>query len=249
MESHGRGEVDAVLSFGHTGAAVVAAQWKTGLVEGVARPGLAAILPNRSGYGLLMDVGANLKPKPLTLLQYALMAEEYCRHALDVARPKVGLLNVGEEKGKGDECRQEAFELMSRSDLGFVGNVEGGQVFDGSVDAVICGGFEGNVVLKASEGLASMLMDSVKKISSEGEDASRTLGGRLGEALTTQLSRRHDPSSRGVSRLLGVRGAVLIGHGNAKAEAIKSGLFQAFKEVQSGLQPALIDRLRKHSHP
>jgi glycerol-3-phosphate acyltransferase PlsX len=240
MDCLRRGGADAVLSFGHTGATVVAAQLRNGLLEGLDRPALAAILPRKSGYGLLLDVGASLKPKPMTLLQYGLMGEEYVRKALGLESPRVGLLNVGEERGKGDECRQEAFALMSKSDMGFVGNVEGGQLFDGTVDVVVCSGFEGNVVLKACEGLATMLFAVI----SEGVSGD---GARVQSDFFDELHHRHRPSSRGASRLLGVKGTVLVGHGNAKGEAIKNGLFQAFREAKLGLQPALLDRLRSYS--
>lgn len=237
MDCHCRGDADAVLSFGNTGATVVAAQLKSGLLEGLERPALAAILPRERGYGVLLDVGASLKPKPLTLLHYGLMGEEYVRHVLGLASPRVGLLNVGEERGKGDECRQEAFDLMSESDLRFVGNVEGGQLFDGTVDVVVCSGFEGNVLLKACEGLATMLFSVISESS----------GGQLSpveSGLFDALHHRHCPSSRGASRLLGVKGTVLVGHGNAKGEAIKNGLLQAFREAKLGLQPVLLNRLR-----
>ena len=240
MDCHCRGDADAVLSFGNTGATVVAAQLRSGLLEGLERPALAAILPREKGYGLLLDVGASLKPKALTLLQYGLMGEEYVRHALGLPSPRVGLLNVGEERGKGDECRQEAFSLMSKSDLRFVGNVEGGQLFDGTVDVVVCSGFEGNVALKACEGLATMLFSVIS-------DGSKGQVAPVESEFFDELHHRHCPSSRGASRLLGVKGTVLVGHGNAKGEAIKNGLFQAFREAKLGLQPALSDRLRSYT--
>lgn len=239
------GRCEAVVSFGHTGAAVVAAQWKLGLLPCVDRSGLGAIVPNAKGFGLLMDVGANLKSRPEHLLQYAVMADVYCHSALEIKHPRVGLLNVGEEPGKGDERLQATYDLFaSKGDFNFVGNVEGGQIFDGTVDAIICNGLEGNMVLKAAESLADMLFSSIEeRLSSEllDEQAKRT------KWAISSVAARHNPDARGASRLLGVKGLVLIGHGNARREAILSALESARMEVELGLQPALMGRLAKIS--
>jgi glycerol-3-phosphate acyltransferase PlsX len=239
------GRCEAVVSFGHTGAAVVAAQLKLGLLPCVQRSGLGAIVPNAKGFGLLMDVGANLKSRPEHLLQYGVMADVYCQSALGIQNPRVGLLNVGEEPGKGDERLQATYDMFcSKGDFNFVGNVEGGQIFDGSVDAIICNGLEGNMVLKAAESLANMLFHSIEdRLSSEllGEQDQRT------KWAISSVAARHDPDARGASRLLGVQGLVLIGHGNARREAILSALESARSEVELGLQPALMGRLAKIS--
>jgi glycerol-3-phosphate acyltransferase PlsX len=233
----------AVVSFGHTGAAVVAAQWKLGLLPGVARSGLGAILPNAKGFGLLMDVGANLKCRAEHLFQYGVMADVYCQWALGLDRPRIGLLNVGEEPGKGDELLQSTYELLKeRADFCFVGNVEGGQIFDGSVDAILCNGIEGNMVLKSAEGLANMLFESISERLEDGEDGKKT------KWVVSSVASRHNPDARGASRLLGVNGLVLIGHGNARREAILSALESARREIELGLQPALAGRLAKISN-
>lgn len=234
-----RGQSQAVVSFGHTGAAVVSAQLQLGLAEGVERAGLAAILPNAKGRGLLMDVGANLKCRPEHLLQYGRMADVYGRSVMGMAAPRIGLLNVGEEPGKGDDRLQQSYRLLKeKADFNFVGNVEGSQVFDGTVDAVICNGLEGNMVLKSAEALANMLFESIR----ERLDGEEGLSQRAKWTISS-LAARHDPDSQGASRLLGVNGLVLIGHGNARREAILSALESVREELQSGLQPALMGRL------
>ena len=241
MEAVRQHHCEAVVSFGHTGASVVAAQWVLGLIPGVERAGLGAIMPHRCGFGLLMDVGANIKSRPEHLFQYGTMAEVYCRWALGIERPRIGLLNVGEEKCKGDERLLAAHALMEKADYHFVGNVEGQQIFDGTIDAVICNGLEGNMVLKAAECLSKVLFEAVRREvikDSLPEDAQRELSLDL-----ERLEIRNHPDSRGASRLLGVNGLVLIGHGNAQAGAIFSALESAHNEIRLGLQPALIGRL------
>jgi phosphate acyltransferase len=236
-----QGLCEAVVSFGHTGAAVVAAQWVLGLIPGVERAGLGAIVPHRHGFGLLMDVGANIKCRSEHLFQYGTMADVYCRSALSIAQPRIGLLNVGEEKCKGDERLLAAHGLMEKADYHFVGNVEGNQIFDGSVDAVICNGLEGNMVLKAAESLSKVLFEALRsEVLKDEFDEKFKSHWRLN---LERLEFRNNPDSVGASRLLGVSGLVLIGHGNARSEAIVSALESASKELRLGLQPALIGRL------
>ncbi|MBF0196125.1 MAG: phosphate acyltransferase [Planctomycetes bacterium] len=241
VQAVAEGECFALVSFGHTGATVAASQLQLGLLSGVSRAGLAAIVPNRGGYGLLMDVGANLNCKPEHLYQYALMADLYCRHGLAIPEPRVGLLNIGSERQKGDSFLKTTHDLFLQGDFHFVGNVEGGQIFDGSVDVVICTGVTGNMLLKSAESLANMLFESIREklFANETQDdvSSRA------RWLISSLASKHDPDSRGASRLLGVKGLVLIGHGNAGEEAIISALSSAYREMRMGLQPAISKRL------
>ncbi len=232
IEALKNNQVHAVLSFGHTGATVAAAQLKLGRLPGVERPGLAALLPNRNGTTLLMDVGANLQSKSSHLLQYGVMASAYLNSVLKLENPRIGLLNVGEEKEKGDRTLTLAHQLMTEYCPGFIGNVEGYQIFDGSVDGVICSGITGNIVLKACESLASLLMDALIHETTE--------------AYTEDLHHfidRHKADSTGACRLLGISGNVCIGHSNARGEAIHSALETTLRETRVGLQSALIERL------
>lgn len=237
----GGSEKEALVSFGHTGATVAAASLNLGLIDGVDRAGLAAIVPNRNGFGLLMDVGANLHSRSAHLYQYALMAELYCSQAMGLEKPKIGLLNIGEEEGKGDNTLIEAFDLLNRGPFHFVGNVEGGQIFDGTVDAVITNGMTGNMILKSAESLANVLFESLKAklLDEQMGDLSR---GRTRWVMSS-LAQRHNPDSRGACRLLGVKGLVLIGHGNAGTDAIYSSLVHARLELEAGLQAAIGKRL------
>ncbi len=226
------GECESLLSFGHTGAAVASAQLQLGLIPGVSKAGLAALMPNRSGCGILMDVGANLNCKPIHLFHYGLMADVYARRILKIAKPKIGLLNVGAEKSKGDVFLRETYECFEKGELNFVGNVEGGQVFDGTIDVVICNGITGNMLLKSSESLAQMLINEFRE----------KVGIAKSEVMD-KLANAYDPDSVGASRLLGVAGLVLIGHGNAGEHAIYSGLKSVYNEIVMGLQPAIYERL------
>ena len=225
---------EALISFGHTGATVAAAQLGIGRHPGIRRPGLAALLPNRRGQTLLMDVGATTKCTPQNLLQFGTLAAQCCRESLGIANPRIGLLNVGEEEGKGDRVLVQAFELMHKDLDGFVGNVEGYQIFDGTVDAVVCGGLTGNIVLKAAESLADMLFETFK------ENVVRSpslLGSSLWQLLEHQQpGARRGAHTRGACRLLGVNGVVMIGHGAARTEAICDGLKSAAAELTGGLQ-------------
>ncbi len=233
IESLAKQPHTALVSFGHTGAAVAAACLYLGRAPGVSRPGLAAIVPHRRGHGLLMDVGANLKCSAGHLLDYALMARRYLGAALGIHEPRIGLLNIGEETGKGDRLLNRAHELFRAGCPGFCGNVEGYQIFDGSVDAVITAGLAGNMVLKAAESLAGMIFlrldEEIAALGSR-EGADREALRRALEALAA----RHHPDARGACRLLGVNGVVLIGHGNAGPRAIVSGLQAALRELELG---------------
>lgn len=232
----------ALVSFGHTGAAVAAARLKLGLIEGVSCAGLAAIIPNRHGFGLLMDVGANLVCRPEQLYQFALMADVYSQKSLGIASPRIGLLNIGAEASKGDSSLKATRELFEKGDFNFLGNVEGGQIFDGAADVVICSGMIGNMILKSAESLANMLFESlVEKLQHAGDEWSNART----RWVISSLASRHDPDSRGASRLLGVRGLVLIGHGNARREAICSALHHAADEIELGLQAAIQVRLTR----
>jgi phosphate acyltransferase len=226
------GDCKAILSFGHTGAAVASAQLQLGLIPGVSKAGLAALMPTTSGYGILMDVGANLNCKPIHLFQYGLMADVYASRIFKIKKPRIGLLNVGAEKEKGDAFLKETYTLFEKSEINFVGNVEGAQVFDGSIDAVICNGITGNMLLKSSESLAKMLIEEFRMKSAA-----------MSHDVVDQLAKSYDPDSVGASRLLGVEGLVLIGHGNAGEQAIYSGLKSAYNEIVMGLQPAIYERL------
>ncbi len=157
-------KVDAIVSAGNTGATVCAATFKLGLLKGIERPGISIVYPtSNGGNALLIDIGANIDPKPLHLLQYGFMADAYCRYILGKKNPRVGLLSIGEEETKGTGFIKGAHKLLDETKLNFIGNVEGRDIFTGTIDVILCDGFVGNVVLKVSESLAGAVGALLKR--------------------------------------------------------------------------------------
>ncbi|MGE5279902.1 MAG: phosphate acyltransferase PlsX, partial [Deltaproteobacteria bacterium] len=151
------GRADAFFSAGNTGAVVCGATLRLGLLETIERPGIAIVMPNRTGVSLIIDAGANIDPKPIHLLQYAIMGSAYFESILGKTRPRVGLLNVGEEEAKGTDFVRETYQLIEQSPVNFIGNVEGKHIFSGQCDVIVTDGFVGNVTLKVAEGIAETL--------------------------------------------------------------------------------------------
>lgn len=221
----GEGRAQAVVSAGNTGAVMAAAVKHLGRIEGVDRPALAAVLPNRTGRTVLLDVGANVVTKPHHLRQFAVMGHLYAQQVLGTASPRVGLLSVGEEEGKGTELTREVFRVLKSTGLNFVGNVEGRDAYAGTVDVIVCDGFVGNVLLKASESLAKMVGGMLE------EQLRSTLRTRLGALLVLpalrEVKRLTDPDQYGAAPLLGVRGGCFIGHGRSTPLGVRNGIRRA----------------------
>lgn len=216
------GKVDAVFSAGNTGAMVCAATLSLRLLEGVERPGIAIIFRGLSGTAMLIDVGANIAPKPNHLMQYAIMCDAYSKYILGKANPSVGLLNVGEEETKGTEFVKEAHQLLSASKLNFIGNIEGRHIFDAKVDIIICDGFIGNAVLKVSEGIAEVMVTLLKR--EINKSIFRQISGLMFLPVLKALKKDMDYSEYGGAPLLGVDGICIIGHGRSNAKAIKNAI-------------------------
>src|SRR5262244_2756821 len=195
------GHASAFISAGNTGAAMAIAMFVIGVLRGIDRPAIATVLPSLKRATLLLDVGANVAPKPWHLFQYALMGHVYARDILRMERPRVGLLSVGEEEGKGNDLTREAYDLLKESKLNFLGNVEGRDVYNGNCDVIVTDGFTGNVALKISESLAEMVGAMIK------EELSRDLRSEVGGAP-----------------LLGIDGAAIICHGASPVKAIKNAV-------------------------
>jgi phosphate acyltransferase len=234
------GRADGMVSAGNTGAVMATSKIILGALDGVDRPALAAVFPtSKAKAAVLLDVGANVDCKPQHLQQFAVMGEIYYRVIFGVERPRVGLLSIGSEDHKGNELTREAFGRLKELPLDFVGNVEGRDLYNGSVDVIVCDGFIGNVALKISEGLieavSSMLKDSL----------SGTLSSKVGYVLSRKafrsFKRRVDYSEYGGAPLLGVRGVCLIAHGSSNANAIKNAVRVAAEFVQ-GQVNAKIER-------
>lgn len=214
------GRASAVVGMGNTGACVGAATLGLGTIPGVRRPGIAVTLDLTGKPVTILDMGANIAPKPDHLLQYGAMGSVYAQSCLGQERPRVGLLNVGEEKGKGTDLLKEAHELLEASGLEFVGNVEGGDIFRGVCDVVVTDGFTGNVMLKLLEQFAAFFMGKIL-----GE--LKRSGANLNGASLKNLQEVIDYSSYGGALLLGVNGVVIIGHGRSDERAVANAIVQA----------------------
>lgn len=237
--------VDAFVSAGNTGAVMSASMLLVGLLPGIERPGIAILLPGVKGDTLLIDVGANIDPKPLHLLQYALMGEAYVRCVLGKARPTVGLLNVGEEETKGTEFMKEAYGLLEGSGVNFVGNVEGHDIFTGEFDVIVCDGFAGNVALKTAESLASAINQLLKR--SLAMSPITRLGAWLARDAFVQLRKEVDYAEHGGAPLLGVDGLSIIAHGASGGKAIKNAIRVAYESVRHELNRHMVDAINLYA--
>jgi phosphate acyltransferase len=227
------GQASAFVTAGNSGAAMVAAKLIMGTIDGVERPALATPTPGLERQTLLLDVGANVDCKPHHLMQFAVMGHFYSQAVLGVANPRVGLLSIGEEEGKGNHLTVEAYRLLSDAGLNFVGNVEGRDVYAGTVDVVVCDGFVGNVVLKASEGLAEMIYALLRREAKS--SAASAVGLLLAKGALTVLRRKGDYAEYGGAPLLGVKGACLVGHGRSSSKAIRDALQSAHSFATRGV--------------
>jgi glycerol-3-phosphate acyltransferase PlsX len=233
VETLRRGEADAVVSAGNTGAAMAAALLRLGRIERIDRPAIAAVLPTLRGRAILVDVGANVDCRPKHLLQFAVMGSVYASRVLRIAEPRVGLMSNGAEPTKGNEIVIRASDLLRSSGLRFTGNIEGRDFFDGVADVAVCDGFVGNLLLKFGEGLALGIFTLLR------EELSRGPLVRLGVALATPrlraLARRMDYTEYGGAPLLGVNGICIIAHGSSKAKAIRNSIAVAAESVRAGM--------------
>lgn len=214
--------VEAVVSAGHTGAVVAAGLWTRLFLKNVKRPGIAVALPTLKGRAVLMDVGANPAARPEHLYQYGVMGAIYAREILGISNPRVGLMNIGSEEGKGNELYKETHSLLTKSRLkeSYVGNVEGRDLYLGGADVVICEGFVGNVILKVSEGMADFLF---KSVTSEVLGQLDTERDRAKKAFH-DVGRRYQYNEEGGAPLLGIDGTCIICHGSSDGRAIQNAL-------------------------
>jgi len=224
---------DAVVSAGNTGAVMASAFFYVGRIRGIERPALALVLPYNAGRVLLIDVGANTDCRPSHLMQFAQMGSAYSEKVIGVRNPRVGLLNVGEEAGKGNELAAEAHERIKECGVNFIGNVEGTEVHKGIADVVVTDGFTGNIALKVGEGIADYLLLTLKGVI---KSSPLFIGAAL--LLKPALKRalqRLQYEEYGGANLLGVNGVVVIAHGRSDAIAIKNALKVARQAAKSGL--------------
>ena len=237
-----KGEADVVISAGNTGACVAAAQLRMRTLKGVARPGIAVILPTFHGPVVICDVGANPEPKSKHLEQYAMMASAYSHAVCGIENPRVGLMSIGEEDAKGNSLTKESRELMRKEPLiNYVGNVEGRDLFKGVVDVVICDGFVGNIILKFTEGMAEGLFQTIL---AELQEFAPDLLDQF-KPVMKKIYAKHDWQEYGGAPLLGVGGYCLICHGRSDARAIKNAIRVGKQLVLSHVNEKIVQMIEK----
>ena len=231
------GSADAVVSAGNSGGVMAAAIFELKRVAGLERPAIGTLIPSKAGYTFMLDAGANVDAKPAWLAQFAVLGDAYGRRLMGIAKPRVGLLANGEEEGKGNAVTVEANGLIAELPLNFVGNVEGKQLFDGSVDVVVTDGFTGNIALKTIEGAAEFLLTTIR------DEARKSLRGVAGGLLLRpsigNIRARADWRRIGGAPLLGVNGVCIIAHGRSDAEAMKNAILRGAEAVRSNLVAAV----------
>jgi len=238
---HKEGMVDAVVSAGNSGATMAAALKLLGRLEHVSRPGIAGIFPTLKGPVVMMDVGANVDCRPEHLLQFGVMASAFSQVLFGLNRPRIGLLSIGEEGGKGNILVKKSHELFQQSSLNYIGNVEGRDTFQGDVDVMVCDGFVGNVCLKLSEGLAEAVMGML------GEEISKSFKAKLGYLLArdafVSFKKRVDYAEYGGAPLLGIQGNAIICHGRSSGVAIKNALRVASEMARNKVNDRILQLL------
>ncbi len=238
------GEADGVVSAGHSGATMTLATLRLGRLKGVARPALITFMPtvgNRRS--VILDVGANVDSKPEHLVQFAIMGGCYSQYVMGVQNPRIGLLANGEEDSKGNEVTKAAHKMLQGYD-GFIGNVEGGDIFNGSCDVITCDGFVGNLVLKTSEGVASTISYLIKDYIKKSPIA--ITGALLMRKVFKLLKKEIDYAEVGGAPLIGIKGCVIVSHGKSNARAIENAIYQAISYVDTNVNEHILEKLQSY---
>ncbi len=229
MDMVKKGEADAFISAGNTGALMAGALFRIGRIKGIDRPALAPVIPTLSGGAMLIDAGANADCKPNNLLQFALMGSAYMNRVLAVDNPRVALVNVGTEPGKGNQLTKETYRLLQTSRLNFIGNIEARDIPEGKADVLVCDGFVGNIILKLTEGLAMSIFSELKRT------FTANTGAKIAAAVLkpglTRFKARMDYKEYGGAPLLGVDGGCIKAHGSSDAKAVQNAVMQAVKFI------------------
>ncbi|EAH4841693.1 phosphate acyltransferase PlsX [Campylobacter coli] len=238
------GKAKAAVSAGHSGASMSLATLRLGRLKGVLRPAIATLMPNTTSKTLFLDVGANTDCKAENLFQFAIMGDAYAKEIMKISKPRLALLSNGEEECKGNELTKEAHQLMKQIPS-FVGNAEGRDIFNGEVDVLVCDGFDGNVILKACEGVATAIIYILKN------EIKQSLISKIGALLMKpsfkRLKKHIDWQEYGGAPLLGVNGCVIISHGKSDARAIKNAIFQAINFSESNINQIIEKELEKYN--
>ncbi len=238
-----QGAADAVVSAGNSGATMAAGMFVLKRIKGIERPAIAQVFPTLRGKTLVLDVGGNVDCKPIHLVQFAIMGEVYARHVMGVAKPRIGLLSNGEEESKGNELTRETNAALKDIPLAYAGYVEGRDIFNGTVDVVVCDGFVGNVVLKLSEGLAEAVGKMLK------EEIQQSFLSKVGYLLSRKafknFKKKVDYAEYGGAPLLGIDGVGMICHGGSNAKAIKNAIRFAHEYAQKGVTQRMAEKLEE----
>ena len=238
------GQADGLVSMGHTGAAMVASMKEMGTLPGVDRPCLASVMPNLTGRPtVLLDVGANVDCKPEHIAQFAVMGAVYAEEVLGLPRPRVGVLSVGEEDGKGSATTKEAAQALRDLDLNFLGNAEGRDIWNGKFDVIACDGFVGNAILKSSEALAEGLLNGLTATFME--NWFTRLGGFLAMPALRRFKKKLDYAEYGGAPLLGVKGITIIGHGRSNSHAVQSAIRAALTASEHRVNERILQSLAR----
>ncbi len=239
------GEAAAIVSAGNSGATMTAGVRKLGRLKGISRPGIASLFPTLKKPVTIMDIGANVDCRPQHLFQFAIMAASCSRCLLGVENPRIGLLSIGEETGKGNALVKETHALLANSKLNFIGNVEGRDVYQGDVDVIVCDGFIGNISLKVSEGLAEAAMQMLRN------EIMKTIRAKIGYLLIrkafNEFRKRVDYAEYGGAPLLGINGTGIISHGKSNAVAIKNAINVAADMVRNKVNETILKSLEEYS--
>ena len=225
------GKAGALVSAGSTGALLTGATIIVGRIPGVERPALATPLPNEKGFSLMLDSGANVDSKPNYLLQFAKMGSVYMENLAGVSKPRVGLVNVGAEKEKGNQLAKEAFPLLESSGLNFIGNVEARDIPAGACDVIVCDGFVGNIILKYTEGFSKSMFDMIKKELKS--DIVSKIGALLSKNAFKKLKKGFDYSDIGGAPFIGLKALVVKAHGSSDSRAVIGAIRQAVKFIEA----------------
>jgi len=238
------GRAEAMVSAGHTGAAVTASLIKLRTLPGIERPAIAALVPTETNYFILIDAGANTDPTPQQMLHNAIMGAAYSRHVLGYKNPTIGLMSIGSEDEKGNEFTKETFALLKASGLNFRGNVEGHDLFHNPVEVVVADGFTGNVVLKTCEAIAGAIFRWVKN--EIVKSPITKLGGLLARPALKRIHAKTDSEQYGGMPLLGVNGVTIIAHGGSSPLAIKNAIRMACETISHKVNPSIIEEAKRY---
>jgi phosphate acyltransferase len=240
-----KGEAAAIVSAGHTGAAVAATTIKLRTLPGIDRPGIAAVIPSETNIFVLIDAGANSDARPEHLLQYGIMGSVYSRHVLGYKNPSIGLMSIGGEDVKGSDLTKEVFKMLKQSALNFRGNVEGHDLFEHPVEVVVCDGFVGNVILKTCESVGDAIFKWLKHELTKNK--LRMAGAYLAQSAFRTIKKRVSYEEYGGSPLLGVNGICIIAHGASTPLAIKNALRVAAESIEQQVNPHIVEEVRRYN--